>query len=128
MHEPEIGPDTDPDSDPDPDPDPDPAPDPDIDAGNIEVSDPELTTELAFFGTVLFTRRPFFSLSPLHVIQQPRAFIDSFINQTLNRKIPIKISGTTKVAIVIEGPINQQSSHNNPVTQTPNTPCCGSEE
>jgi hypothetical protein len=120
VHEPDTGPDTAADSAADSDAD--------IDAGNIEVSDPELTTEAAFFGTVLFTRRPFFSLSPLHVIQQPRAFIDSFINQTLNRKIPIKISGTTKVAIVIEGPITQQSSHNNPVTQTPISPCCGSEE
>jgi len=88
----------------------------------------EAELELEFFGTALLTRCAFFSLSPVQFIQHPRAFIDSSMNQTLNRKIPIKIRGTTKVAIVIEGPTIKQSNHNNPVTQTPMIPCCGSEE
>jgi hypothetical protein len=61
-------------------------------------------------------------------MQQPLFFIDSFIIQTLNKKIATKIRGTTSVAIVIEGPISQHSSHKNAVRQSPITLCCGSEE
>ena len=125
IQDPETFPDTiepDPEPEPDTDPDPDPDPEPEV----PEVPDPDPGE--AFFGTALFTRRPFFSLSPLQVIQHPRAFIDSFINHTLNRKIPRKIRGTTRVAIVTEGPINQQRIHRTPVTQTPIILCCGSEE
>lgn len=83
----------------------------------------------SFFFTrcgIPFTLSP--SSAPLgvasvpHVIQHPLFFILSLMNQTVKKKINAKNAGMTSIPAVTDTPINSQSNHKIPVTQTPMIP------
>ena len=56
------------------------------------------------------------------VIQHPCFLKLSFMNHTVKKKINAKNAGMTSIPAVTETPINSQSNHKIPVTQTPRIP------
>lgn len=99
----------------------------------IVSGDPPVELVASFF---FFTRRgiPFGGLSSVavvvasglasdpQVIQHPCFLKLSFMNHTVKKKINAKNAGMTSIPAVTETPINSQSNHKIPVTQTPRIP------
>jgi len=96
--------------------------------GIVSGSPPVELVEFFFFTrcgipfTLSAPTAPAAEASVPHVIQHPLFFILSFMNHTLKKKIKAKNAGMTSIPAVIDTPINSQSNHKIPVTQTPRIP------